>query len=275
MASPSPNPDSTSERVRLQKFLAAAGVGSRRACEQLIEEGAVKVNGKRVTELPVLIDPETDRIVVRGKRIEAPDRLLYVMLYKPGNTVCTMSDPDGRRTVAELVQHPGADRLFPIGRLDYETLGLLLLTNDGPLANRLTHPRYEVHKKYRAIVKGTVTPDEIETLERGIFLALRKEGKTVGAARTGGASLRIVHRQPDKTILDVTLTEGRNREVRRMLAHFGHRVKKLTRIQLGPLRLKGLAVGEWRELSPGEVRALKAAAGLTRPPKGKAGGRTA
>lgn len=269
MAPTKPNSASSSEKVRLQKFLAAAGVGSRRACEQLIEEGAVKVNGQRVTELPVLIDPETDRIVVRGKRIEAPDRLIYVMLYKPGNTVCTMSDPDGRRTVADLVKHPGAERLFPVGRLDFETMGLLLLTNDGPLANRLTHPRYEVHKTYRAIVKGTVTPDEIETLERGIYLALRKEGETVGAARTGGASLRIVHKQPDKTILDITLTEGRNRQVRRMLAHFGHRVKKLTRVQLGPLRLKGLAVGEWRELTASEVRALKAAAGLIRRPKGR------
>lgn len=256
-------------KVRLQKFLAAAGVGSRRACEQLIEEGLVKVNGKRVTELPVLIDPDHDRVVVQGKHIEPPDRRIYVMLYKPANTVCTMADPDGRRTVADLVEHPGADRLFPVGRLDFETMGLLLLTNDGELANRLTHPRYEVHKKYRAIVRGTVTPDEIETLERGIYLALRKEGKTIGAARTGGASLTIVHKGPDKTILDVTLTEGRNRQVRRMLAHFGHRVRKLTRIQLGPIRLKGLAVGEWRELTPGEIRALKNAAGLTRPPKGR------
>ena len=269
---PSPKPAKASDppgKVRLQKFLAAAGVGSRRACEQLIEEGAVKVNGKRVTELPVLIDPEIDKVVVQGKRIEAPDRLIYVMLYKPGNTVCTLSDPDGRRTVADLVKHPGADRLFPIGRLDYETQGLLILSNDGELANRLTHPRYEVHKKYRAIVKGTVTPDEIETLERGIYLALRKEGQTVGATRTGGASLDIVHKRPEQTILDITLAEGRNRQVRRMLAHFGHRVKKLTRVQLGPVRLKGLAVGEWRELTSYEVRALKSAAGMTRPPKGR------
>lgn len=255
------------EPVRLQKVLAAAGVGSRRHCEELIESGVVKVNGKRVDTLPVLVDPDTDRITVKGKRIDTAERRLYVMLYKPKSTVCTMSDPDGRRTVADLVKHPAASRLFPVGRLDYDTTGLLLLTNDGPLANRLTHPRYEIHKTYRAIVKGRIEDDAVKDLEKGIFLALRKEGKTVGARRTGGASLRIAKRDPDRTILDVTLTEGRNREVRRMLAHFGHHVKKLTRIQLGPLKLKGLAVGEWRELSTAEVRALKRAAGLGRSSK--------
>ncbi len=262
-------PGGTEGKVRLQKVLAAAGVGSRRHCETLIEEGVVKVNGRRVDTLPVLVDPERDAITVKGRRIEPSPRHIYVMLYKPRNTVSTMHDPDARRTVADLVDHPGAERLFPVGRLDYETTGLLLLTNDGELANRLTHPRYEVHKTYRAIVKGELTPDEAEELERGIYLALRKEGQTVGASRTGGAHLSIVHRGRDKTIVDITLTEGRNRQVRRMLAAIGHRVKKLTRTHLGPLRLKGLALGEWRELSPGEVRALRKAAGLSRRTNGR------
>lgn len=261
---PASPPEQPEQRVRLQKVLAAAGVGSRRACEDLIEQGVVKVNGRRVDTLPVLVDPATDRITVKGQHIETSPRHIYVMLYKPRNTVCTMHDPDERRTVADLVKHPGADRLFPVGRLDYETTGLLLLTNDGELANRLTHPRYEVHKTYRAVVRGEVSEEEIEGLERGIYLAVRKEGKTVGAERTGGASLTIVHRARDKTIIDITLTEGRNRQVRRMLASVGHRVRRLTRTHLGPLRLKGLALGEWRELTQLEVAALKKAAGLGR-----------
>ena len=269
MPAPAPKPDAPDQKVRLQKVMAAAGIGSRRACEDLIEEGVVKVNGKRVDTLPVLVNPEIDRITVKGERVETAPRLIYVMLYKPRNTVCTMHDPDERRTVADLVKHPGAERLFPVGRLDYETTGLLLLTNDGELANRLTHPRYEVHKTYRAVVKGQVTEEEIAGLERGIYLALRREGETVGAERTGGANLTVVHRAREKTILDITLTEGRNRQVRRMLASVGHRVRRLTRTQLGPLRLKGLALGEWRELTPVEVSALKKAAGLGRRPKNR------
>lgn len=244
---------------RIQKVLARAGVGSRRHCEELVEQGRVRVNGVVRHELPILVNPEADDIAVDGRPIPKADRHVYVLLYKPRNTVSTLSDPDQRRTVADLVQHPSVSRLYPVGRLDYDTMGLLLMTNDGALANRLTHPRYGVHKTYRAVVKGSMTDDEIKQLEHGIFLAVRREGQTVGAQRTGGASLHIVRREPDRTVLDITLTEGRNRQVRRMLAHVGHRVKKLTRIQMGPLKLKGLRLGEWRELSIGEVRALRRA----------------
>ncbi len=245
------------EGVRLQKVLAEAGVGSRRRCEELIEAGKVSVNGRIVRDLPIWVDPTNDEIAVSGELIVRADRLLYVMLYKPRHTLSTLSDPDERRTVADLVQHPSGVRLYPVGRLDYDTMGLVLLTNDGEMANRLTHPRYEVAKRYRAIVKGALEESDIRALERGIYLAHRREGRTVGGARTGGASLRIVRREHDRTILDITLREGRNREVRRMLSHVGHRVKKLTRIQMGSLTLKGLRLGEWRELTVHEIRELR------------------
>lgn len=240
--------------------MADAGVASRRACEAMIEEGRVRVNGETVTELPVLVDPSADRIIVDNKVLEKPERHVYVLLYKPRNTLCTLDDPDGRRTVADIVKHPSGVRLYPVGRLDYDTMGLLLMTNDGDLANALTHPRYGVHKTYRAVVKGAVTREDVKTLERGIFLAHRRDGQTVGAERTGGARLHVVRAEHDRTILDITLSEGRNRQVRRMLAHLGHRVKKLTRVSMGPLQLKGLRLGEWRELTSHELQSLRRAA---------------
>ncbi|TVQ76219.1 MAG: rRNA pseudouridine synthase [Phycisphaeraceae bacterium] len=255
--------------IRLQKAMADAGVGSRRRCEELIESGKVSVNGRIVRTLPAWVDPERDEIAVGGEPVGKVERHVYVMLYKPRHTVSTLHDPDERRTVAELVQHPSGARLYPVGRLDYDTMGLVLLTNDGEMANRLTHPRYEVHKTYRAIVKGSIEDEEIRQLERGIYLAVRREGKTVGGERTGGAHLRVVRRERERTILDITLTEGRNRQVRRMLAHVGHRVRKLTRIHMGPLTLKGLRLGEWRELTSREIQELRKATGLQR--RGKQG----
>jgi len=260
-ATPATAPESAAESpVRLHKYLAAAGVASRRTAESLIEQGHVRINGKVVDVLPAWVTPGVDRVTVRNKAVHAPDRLVYVMLYKPRNCVSTLRDPDGRKTVTELVRHPSEIPLKPVGRLDYETMGLLLLTNDGELTNRLTHPSFEIHKTYRAVVKGRLSDEDVENLHKGIYLAVRKEGRTVGAERTGGANLRIVKREPTRTILDITLTEGRNRQVRRMLAAVGNRVKKLTRITMGPLSLKGLSLGTWRELTPGEVRALKRAA---------------
>jgi pseudouridine synthase len=251
------NGRNTQPGERLQKVLASAGVGSRRACETLIETGEVSVNGTPVTELPVFVNPETDEIRVKGKRVEVADRNVYVMLYKPRHTVTTADDPDGRRTVLDIVDHPSGVRLFPVGRLDYDTMGLLLLTNDGQLANGLTHPRYGITKTYRAVVKGALDDEAIRELENGIYLAHRKDGKTVGAERTMPVGIRIAKRDRERTVLDLTLREGRNREVRRILAKAGCPVKKLTRIEMGPLRLKGLRLGEWRELSRVEVGNLK------------------
>jgi len=265
--------------VRIQRFMADAGVASRRACEALIEEGRVLVNGVKLTELPIFVVPGDDRIEVDGEPLRvhmeparkaaarpvksvAGERLLYVMLNKPRNTVTTAYDPDGRRTVVDLVEHPSGARLYPVGRLDYDTMGLVLMTNDGDLANRLTHPRYGVHKTYRAVVKGRVEDDAIESLEQGVYLAQRQEGRTVGARRPAHVQMRVVKRDATRTMLELTLEEGRNRQVRRMLAKVGHPVKKLTRVGMGPLTLSKVALGEWRELTRDEVARLKKAAGL-------------
>ena len=247
--------------VRLQRFLADAGVASRRHSELLIEEGRVKVNGKTVFELPVFITPGKDRIQVDGKLIEGPERHVYVMLNKPGKTLSTVEDEPGaaRRTVLDLVDHPSGARLYPVGRLDYDTRGLVLLTNDGDLANNLTHPRYGVEKTYHAVVKGYLEEEALEQLEKGIYLAERREGRTVGAIRASHVKLAILKRDRERTILEVTLKEGRNRQVRRMLAAVGCPVKKLERVAMGPIKLKGLAVGEWRELSLVEVQQLRRA----------------
>lgn len=242
--------------------MADAGVGSRRACEAMIEHGDVTVNGELVTALPAWVDPEEDRIVVAGKVIAQPDRKLYIMLNKPPRTLSTAKDEPGadRRTVTELVDHPAAPRLFPVGRLDYDTVGLILLTNDGELANRLTHPRYGVPKTYRVVLKGSLDEEAIKELERGIYLAQRKAGQTQGAARTAHVEIALIARERDKTITELTLREGRNRQVRRMLAAVGYPVKKLERVAMGPVKLKGLARGQWRELTRDEIRALRKAA---------------
>jgi pseudouridine synthase len=262
---------------RLQRVMAEAGVASRRACEELIERGAVEVNGEVVTDLPIFVDPREDRILVQGRplpKVGGPGerggrgaKHIYIMLNKPERTLTTVTDErefhgegGGRRTVMDLVNHPAKARLFPVGRLDYATRGLVLLTNDGELANKLTHPRYGVHKTYEAVVKGVLPDDALQQLERGIYLAERKEGRTVGAKRTAHVDLRIIKRERDRTTVEITLREGRNRQVRRMFAGIGHPVKKLTRVAMGPLKLKGVAMGAWRELEAREVNALEKAA---------------
>ncbi len=251
---------------RLQRVMADAGVGSRRACEGMIEDGLVEVNSVLVTKLPAWVDPEQDHIVVDGKPISKADRKLYILLNKPANTLSTNQDEPGsdRRTVLDLVNHPAAARLFPVGRLDYDTVGLILLTNDGELANRLTHPRYGVPKTYRVTVKGELDEDAIKELERGIYLAQRKAGQTDGVAKTAGVEIKLIARDRDRTIVSLTLREGRNRQVRRMLAAVGYPVKKLERIGMGPVRLTGVPRGGWRELTREEIRALRRSAADSR-----------
>ncbi len=247
---------------RLQRVLSDAGVGSRRACEQLIEAGEVTVNGHLVAELPAWVDPERDRIVVQGKVVAEPERRVYVLLNKPPRTLSTLKDEPGadRRTVGELVDHPLASHLFPVGRLDYDTVGLVLMTNDGELANRLTHPRYGVPKTYRVVVRGALDEDAVKALEDGIYLAERKAGQTVGAKRTSRVEISLIHQDRANTTLELTLREGRNRQVRRMMAAVGYPVRKLERVGMGPIQLKGVARGAWRELTRDEVRLLKKAA---------------
>ncbi len=249
---------------RLQRVLADAGIDSRRGCERLIERGRVRVNGNIVTELPAWVDPAVDRIEVNGRPLPPPERHVYILLNKPVRTLTSTRDEPGadRRTVLDLVQHPAKAKLFPVGRLDYDTTGLLILTNDGELANRLTHPRYGVPKTYRALVKGRVTEEAMRALEDGVVLTDRRDGRTVGASRTNPVEWKIVHADRDKTTVELTIREGRNRQVRRMLARAGFEVKKLERTAMGPLRLKGVARGAWRELSAGEIRALRRAAAM-------------
>ena len=241
---------------RLQKVLAEAGVGSRRACEELIELGEVRVNGQVVKDLPAWVDPDRDRIVVSGQRVSTRARHVYVMLFKPRGVIATNDDPQGRPRAIDLVNHPSGARLFPVGRLDLDSSGLLLLTNDGELANRLTHPRYGVHKSYQVTVRGSLTKDDVAELERGIFLYDKRKGH---AERTRGVRLKLLKRDRDRTRILMELREGRNRQIRRMMATLGHPVKKLRRVRLGPLRLKGLAPGEWRDLTATEVTTLKRA----------------
>lgn len=256
--------------VRLQRVLADAGVAARRACEELIAEGRVEVNGRVVTRLPVFVNPETDRITVDGRALRGPERRLYVMLHKPTRTLSTSSDEPGadRRTVTQLVDHPAGARLFPVGRLDYDATGLMLLTNDGELANRLTHPRYGLPQVYQAVVKGEPDESVLAKLEGSAITAERKrrrrEGREAGRpapdARGSKVELRISKREPGRTVLQIRLVEGPNREIRHLLSKIGCPVKKLTRIAIGPVRLTGLPIGGWRELERREIQALRRAA---------------
>ena len=235
---------SLSEGERLQKVLAAAGLGSRRACEILIEEERVTVNGE-VAILGRRVDPDNDRIEVDGLRVPTRPGLVTYLLNKPRGVVSTASDPQGRPTVVELV--PAEPRIFPVGRLDTDTEGLLLLTNDGDLAHRLTHPSFGVEKEYLAQVDGSPTPAELRRLRQGIEL---EDGMTAPAkaSLTAPGAVRLV------------IHEGRNRQVRRMLEAVGYPVTRLVRTRIGPLADRRLKPGEWRVLEMEEVRALEAAA---------------
>ena len=235
------------EGVRLQKVLAAAGIASRRACEILISEGRVEVNSEIVVEQGRRVDPERDVIRVDGARIPPPRRHRYLALNKPRGVVTTMSDPEGRRTVADLVTVGGKERLFHVGRLDTDTEGLLILTNDGDFAHRLAHPSYQVPKTYIAEVAGLVGEQTLSRLRRGITLE-------DGPVRP--TSVKIVSAAGDKTLLKITIQEGRNRIVRRTMEAVGHPVRRLSRIGIGPVRLGNLKVGEYRDLTREELGGL-------------------
>jgi 23S rRNA pseudouridine2605 synthase len=239
----------------------------------MILEGRVRVNNQLVSALPAWVDPENDRVTVDGEAIARPRRRrstgqrvhTYIVLNKPKNVVCTNRDPEGRQRAIDLVELPGHPRLFCVGRLDAESTGLLLLTTDGDLANELTHPSYGVHKTYEVVIRGSLDADAVAALERGIFLADRGSPSTRrkrrdDAARTAPVRLHFMKRDRERTLLRMEMHEGRNRQIRRMMARLDHPVKKLMRVQLGPLRMKGLALGDWRMLTASEVRALKRAA---------------
>jgi len=262
-----------SRGVRLQKAMAEAGVASRRDCEAMITEGRVTVNGQRVAGLPAWVDPAEDRVEVDGRPIQKKTRKsltagahkpVYLLVNKPRNVISTSDDPEGRPTVLDLIDVPMKQRLFAVGRLDADSTGLLLLTNDGELAHRLTHPRYEVTKRYRVVVRGRIEEGDLARLRKGLLLAHDRGGKVKRAAME---SVRIVKRQTDrtqgdKTTLEITLAEGQNREIRRLLARVGLKVRRLERTALGPLKLKGIARGQWRRLDTKELGMLRKAAGL-------------
>ncbi|HJQ89558.1 MAG TPA: pseudouridine synthase [Propionibacteriaceae bacterium] len=233
--------------VRLQKVLAAAGIASRRASEVLISEGRVEVNSEVVLEQGRRVDPEHDVIRVDGSRIPPPRRHRYLALNKPRGVVATMSDPEGRRTVADLIAPHSTERLFHVGRLDTDTEGLLILTNDGDFAHRLAHPSFQVPKTYIAEVNGAVGEQTLRRLRRGISL---EDGPVQPT------SVKIVSSAGDKTLLKITIQEGRNRIVRRTMEAVGHPVRRLSRIGIGPVRLGNLKVGEYRDLTREELGGL-------------------
>jgi pseudouridine synthase len=243
--------------VRLQKLLSMAGVASRRAAEELIVEGRVEVNGEVVRTLGSRADPATDEIRVDGRRVRLAVRQRYILLHKPKGFVTTRKDPQGRKTIMDLIRDV-REYVYPVGRLDYDSEGLLLLTSDGDLAARLMHPRHGVERVYEAIVAGVPSDDAIEKLRRGIFL----DGeRTLPADVRRGAVVGKGRQQTTK--LTMTLQEGRNRQVRRMCAHVGHQVRRLTRVRMGPIRLGDLRPGKWRDLTDGEVSKLKGVAAAT------------
>jgi len=230
---------------RLQKILASAGFGSRRQCEELILAGRVDVDRQTVTELGARADLDTQEIRVDGAPLPQPRRV-YFMVNKPTGVVSTNSDPSGRPRVIDLVNYEG--RLFTVGRLDMSSEGLILVTNDGELANRLTHPRYGVEKTYQVEVAGTLDRKELEKLRRGVHLA-------EGFAKVVG--VKVLRQYKQSTMLEIVLNEGRNREIRRLLARVGHKVQRLKRVAMGPLRMADLPSGAVRMLERDELRKLK------------------
>ncbi len=235
---------------RLQKVLARAGFGSRRVCEALIEEGRVEVNGA-VAGLGRRVDAEHDRVAVDGVPLPVRPGLVYYLLNKPARVVTTAHDPEGRPTVVDLV--PAEPRVFPVGRLDWDTEGVLLLTNDGDLAHGLTHPSRGVPKTYLAEVAGVPGRAALRQLREGVDL---EDG------RTAPARARVTQAMPHGAALELVIHEGRNRQVRRMCEAVGHPVRRLVRTRFGPLQVHRLAPGQWRPLTPAEIRSLYGAISL-------------
>lgn len=253
-----------SSKVRLQKILSQAGIASRRAAEKLIEEGRVSVNGRTVREMGVKADPLSEDIRVDGRRLRAPERHRYILLNKPAGVVTTRSDPQRRQTVIDLLDGV-REYVYPVGRLDYDSEGLLLLTNDGELAARLTHPRHQVERTYEAYVAGTPDKEAIDQLRRGIPLDGRRTmpadvkllSRPAPAPHRGAPHEQKNHDKRANGVLRITIREGRNRQVRRMCEAVGHPVRKLRRVRIGPITDRRLRAGEWRELTRQEVEKLK------------------
>lgn len=238
---------------RLQKILSQAGVASRRASEQLMLDGRVTVNGATMRELGTKADPTRDDIRVDGRRVKLPEQHRYILLNKPPGYVTTRSDPHKRPTVIDLIAGIH-DYVYPVGRLDFDTAGLLILTNDGDLAARLTHPRHGIARVYEARVLGVPDSHDIARLAKGILI----EGR-----RTQPANVNVLHARSDDALLEITVREGRNRQVRNMCEAIGHPVSSLRRVAIGPIRDPKLPIGRWRDLDKVEVERLQTAAAKT------------
>ncbi len=233
-------------KIRLQKHLSACGIASRRKAEELIEAGKVRVNG-RIATLGDKVDPKRDKVTVRGKNVVAVTQKVYIMLHKPRGYVTTMSDEFDRKNVADLVKDVGV-KVFPVGRLDRDSEGLLIMTNDGELANIITHPRSHVNKTYRVTVGGAVDDDQIKKLCEGVVI----DGK-----KTLPCDVFVIERREDRTVLNFIIQEGRNRQIRKMCDVVGLEVLRLKRIEIAGVKLGGLKSGSWRDLNERELTRLQ------------------
>lgn len=233
--------------MRLQKFMAKCGIASRRKSEEIILQGKVKVNGNIVKELGVKIDPDKDTIEIEGNILKLEENKVYILLNKPVGYITTMSDEFNRKKVIDLLIDI-KERVYPVGRLDYDTSGLLLLTNDGDLAYKLTHPKYEVEKKYIAKVKGIPTEKELSQFRNGL---------QIEDYVTSKAKIKIIDREKDNSTLEVVIHEGKNRQVRKMCSKIGHQVVELKRVEMGDIKLGDIKEGKWRHLNPKEIGYLK------------------
>lgn len=231
---------------RLQKYMASCGVASRRKCEEIIISGEIKVNGKLIKELGTKVDPIKDLVEYNGILITKEEKKIYIMLNKPEGYITSVKDEKGRKTVLDLVKVK--ERIYPIGRLDYDSSGLILLTNDGEIYNKIIHPREELNKRYIAIVKGEISKKDIQTFEKGI---------DIGGYVTAPANLEILNYENGKSTIEVCIHEGKNRQIRKMCAAINHEVLSLNRVSIGKLQLKYLKKGDFRELSIEELDYIK------------------
>ena len=231
--------------MRLNKFLSGSGVASRRKCDELIKEGKIFVNGKQVSELGVQVNPKKDTVVFEGKKIELPSSFVYIKLNKPKGYACTAKDEKGRKTIYELINCD--ERLFSIGRLDYDTEGLLILTNDGEFANKVAHPRYHTEKEYRVTAEGEIKESELAVMRKGVVI----DGERLPAAKVEWLSF-----ENGFTKLSVVIDEGQNRQVRRMFEAIGHQIKLLKRVRIGNVKLGGLSRGQYKDLTEEELNSL-------------------